>query len=135
MGSGTEEGTAGNGMPVALAAAGAGGAITVPSGQSVTLQDVIWNEPGPMGLTFRFRFVAPEIAPGGRVDAEMASADMAVLCQDFALPRIDPHGPQPAQVIISLSDRAVPFGEAQPDVTQFFEAYRIEDGACIWEMF
>lgn len=135
MGSGSGEGTAGDGAPVALAAAGAGGAIAVPSGQTVTLQDVIWNEPGPMGLTFRFRFVAPEIAPGGRVDAEMASADMAALCQDFALPRIDPNGPQPAQVIISLSDRPVPFGEALPDVTQFFEAYRIENGTCIWEMF
>ena len=55
--------------------------------------------------------------------------------QGFALPRIDPHGPQPAQVIISLSDRPVPFGEVEPDVTQFFEAYRIENGACIWEMF
>lgn len=135
MGSGSGEGTASDGVPVLLAAAGAGGAIAVPSGQTVTLQDVIWNEPGPMGLTFRFRFVAPEIAPGGRVDAEMASADMAALCQDFALPRIDPNGPQPAQVIISLSDRPVPFGEAQPDVTQFFEAYRIENGTCIWEMF
>ena len=44
-------------------------------------------------------------------------------------------GPQPSQIVISLSDRAVPFGEADPEATQFFEAYRVEGGACIWEMF
>jgi len=34
-----------------------------------------------------------------------------------------------------LSDRAVPFGESAPDVTQFFESYRIENDVCVWEMF
>jgi hypothetical protein len=29
----------------------------------------------------------------------------------------------------------VPFGEATPDVTQFFEAYTIKNNACIWEAF
>lgn len=135
MANGSGEGMPGDRMPVHLVAAGAAGTLSVPSGQPVTLLDVIWNEPGPMGLTFRFRFVAPEIAPGGRIDAMTAAADMAALCQDFAVPRIDPNGPQPAQVIISLSDRPVPFGESSPEVTQFFEAYRIEDGTCIWEMF
>lgn len=134
MGSGSEAGTgAPEGGPIPVKA---GETIVVPSGQPITLQDVIWNEPGPSGLTFRFRFVAPQIARGGgSIDPETASADMAALCQTFALPRIDPNGPQPAQIIISLSDRPVPFGEAQPDVTQFFEAYRVENGACIWEMF
>jgi hypothetical protein len=41
----------------------------------------------------------------------------------------------PQQVIISLSDTAVPFGESAPEATQFFEAFAIRDGACIWEMF
>ena len=34
-----------------------------------------------------------------------------------------------------LLSRAVPFGEAAPDATQFFEAYRVEGDACIWEAF
>lgn len=110
--------------------------IAVPSGQPVTLQDVIWNEAGPNGLTLRFRFVAPQIArDSGSVDAETASADMMALCNAFALPRIAELGPQPGQVIISLSDRALPFGETVPEATQFFEAFSIEDGTCIWEMF
>ena len=114
---------------------GDGTPIEVPSGQDVTLQDVIWNAPGPDGLALRFRFLAPGIAPGGGVAFETASADMQHLCDTYALPRVAEQGPHPEQVIISLSDVAVPFGEAAPEATQFFESYRIEDGACVWEMF
>jgi hypothetical protein len=42
--------------------AGGDVAVAVPSGQAVTLQDVIWNVPGPTGLAIRFRFLAPAIA-------------------------------------------------------------------------
>ncbi len=110
--------------------------VAVPSGQSVTLQDVVWNAPGPDGLTLRFRFVAPAIAksaPG--VDFETAINDMRALCNSFALPRIADFGPAPAQIIISLSDVPVAFGEAAPDATQFFEAYTIENGQCLWEIY
>lgn len=110
--------------------------IEVPSGQKVTLLEVISNVPGPDGLTARFRFLAPSIArEGGAVDAETALIDMDHLCQAFALPRISSMGPMPAQIIISLSDQDVPFGETRPDATQFFNAYSIEDGTCVWEMF
>lgn len=110
--------------------------ITVPSGQKVTLLDVITNVPGPEGLTARFRFLAPAIAKdGGTVDAETAAIDMDHLCQSYALPRISSLGPLPVQIILSMSDRDVPFGEARPDATQYFNAYSIADGQCIWEMF
>lgn len=109
--------------------------ITVPSGQAVQLQDAIWNVDGPLGLTLRFRFVAPAIAPGGGVDVETAQADMQALCDRFALPRVPGIGPQPVQVIISMADRALPFGEAAPEATQYFEAYRLEDGQCVWELY
>lgn len=110
--------------------------ITVPSGQKVTLLDVITNVPGPEGLTARFRFLAPDVArDGGRVDAETAAADMDDLCQNYALARIAEIGPQPAQIIISMSDMDVPFGETRPEATQLFNAYSIEDGSCVWDMF
>jgi hypothetical protein len=115
---------------------GNGLVVTVPSGQPLTLQDVIWNVPGPDGLAMRFRFVAPAISrDGGSVDFATASADMAWLCNNYALQRVSGTGPAPTQIIISLSDREVPFGEADPEATQFFEAYRIEGDACIWEAF
>ena len=111
-------------------------AIAVPSGQVVTLQETIWNAPGPEGLVTRFRFVAPAIArDGGTVDFETASADILHLCQNFALDRVVQSGPVPVQVIVSLADQVVPFGEAAPEATQFFEAFRIENGSCIWEAF
>lgn len=115
--------------------AGKGLAVDVPSGQPMTLQDVIWNVPGTDGLATRFRFLAPGIAPGGGVDFDTASADMLALCDGFALPRVIDNNPPPSQIIISLSATPVPFGEAAPDVAQFFESYRIENGACQWEMF
>lgn len=129
---------------VALVAAGAGlwvglgpgtaveGAIAVPSGQTVTLIDVISNEPGPAGLTSRFRFLAPDVAG---MEQTAAEADMLALCTTYALPRISSTGPRPAQIVISLSDRVVPFGEAAPDATQLFGAFSLTDGTCIWELF
>ncbi|WP_291240572.1 DUF6497 family protein [Gemmobacter sp.] len=111
-------------------------ALSVPSGQPVTLQDVIRSEDGPVGAALRFRFVAPQIArEGGNVDFETASADMADLCQRFALPRMAELGGAPRQIIISLAAAEVPFGETAPEVTQFFESFRVENGTCIWEMF
>jgi hypothetical protein len=125
-------------LPVdgAVLQTGDGGQIAVPSGQPITLQDVIWNVPGPEGLTLRFRFIAPQIArDGGNVDYDAASGDMLHLCQFYALPQLGNFGPMPSQIVISLSDRAVPFGQAAPEATQFFEAFGIENGTCIWEMF
>jgi len=116
--------------------AGEDAVVPVPSGQAVRLLDVVLNAPGPDGVAARFRFVAPAIAKdGGEVDFETASADMAHLCQSYALPRLAELGPVPTQIIISFSDRPVPFGEAAPDATQFFEAYRVEGDACIWEAY
>lgn len=110
--------------------------IPVPSGQEVRFLDVIHGEPGPEGLTTRFRFVAPAIArEGGTVNAEAAQEDMAALCSDYALQRIANTGPQPAQIIIVLADREVAFGEPAPEATQYFEAYSLADGMCIWEPF
>ena len=111
--------------------------IAVPSGQPVTLQDVIWNEPGPAGLTARFRFIAPEIArEGGSIDFDTAAADMDHLCNRYALPRLQTiTGPQPVQIVISLSDIPVEFGVITPEATQFFEAYSIGPDGCVWEAF
>lgn len=113
------------------------GEILVPSGQPISLQEVVLTAPGAMGLTARFRFIAPQIAlSGGTVDYETATADMDHLCTTFALPRIETiTGPRPAEVVISLADRPVVFGESDPDATQYFEAYAVESGECRWEAF
>ena len=110
--------------------------LAVPSGQVVTLIDTVQGAPGPEGLTLRFRFLAPGIARAeGAVSVEEAQADMAHLCTHYALPRVSQSGPAIQQIVISLSDRAVPFGDSDPDATQYFEAFNIADGTCIWEAF
>lgn len=118
---------------VMLAAPVAAEEIVTPSGMAVTWLETVHGAPGPEGLTARFRFLAPAIA--GEVDFDTAAADMQWLCESFALPRLSALGPQPAQVVISLSDRDLPFGQTDPEAVQFFEAYRPEGEACIWEIF
>lgn len=119
--------------PVAMAANASEKLLDVPSGQAVTFQEMLWDRPGG-GLIYRFRFVTPEIGSVGRdyVDVE---PDMAFLCETFAIPRLAEIGPQPNQIVISFSQTATEFGVADPDIVQFFEAYRVEGGACILEIF
>lgn len=113
---------------------GEGAVFAVPSGQPVSLQDVFWEEGEP--LLLRVRFTAPEIARlGGTIDYETAAKDMLYLCDTFVRPQIEQSQDKPDQIILSLSDVALPFGEADPDATQFFEAYSIQDGACMWEVY
>ncbi len=107
-----------------------GAALAVPSGRDVAFLDVVTNAPGPDGAAARFRFVAPGARKG-----DDWSGDMQALCESYALPRTDGMVPAPQQIIISIADRPLPFGEAVPEAVQFFESYRIEGTACIWEMF
>lgn len=110
----------------------AGDAVTVPSGRELSLIEIVTNAPGPSGAAARFRFLAPGL---GADESEAAAVDMQALCDTFALPRIDGMVPAPQTIIISWSGEAVPFGEAAPEVVQFFESYRVENAACIWEPF
>jgi hypothetical protein len=106
--------------------------IPVPSGREVRLHEVITNAPGPEGATARFRFIAPGLV---MEDIQTSADDMLALCETFALPRTEAMVPPPSQIVISLAAAPVPFGEAAPDVVQFFEGYRAEGGACIWVAF
>ena len=106
-----------------------------PSGQSVTLSEVLLDD-NPGTLWVRFRFLAPGIArAAGSVDPADAAADMQHLCDAVAVGYLAEHGLSPERVVISLSDRVVPFGQADADATQFFELFSLQDGACIWEEF
>lgn len=107
--------------------------LRVPSGLDVQFHDMIPNELYD-GLTYRFRFVAPQI---GAEDTDFMAVndDMAHLCTEYALPRVSNIGQEPAHIIITLMQEPVEFGVATPGVTQFFESYSIENGLCIWEVF
>jgi len=107
----------------------------VPSGQNVTLTEVLLDE-APGELWARFRFVAPAITRDtGSVNYDLAGPDMDHLCDALALPYLASHSIAPARVVISLMDRPVTFGAQDPAATQFFETYRTQGARCIWEEF
>ncbi|WP_120981163.1 DUF6497 family protein [Ruegeria conchae] len=107
--------------------------LPVPSGQPVELSNVLLDT-NPGELWVRFRFIAPNIgATVGRITYDVAVIDMEHLCQTLAVPYVAQHDLDPARVVISFSDRPLEFGTSEPDATQFFEAYRLEQSQCIWE--
>jgi hypothetical protein len=115
---------------------GDGAVLAVPSGQRVQLLDIIWNSEGPDGPAPRFRFVAPAIARiGGSVGFETVKADLQYLCETFGLEQLSARGQTAPLVLMSMSDRAVAFGESNPDATQYFDAFVIEGQSCIREYY
>lgn len=105
----------------------------VPSGLHFDLMEN-FIEPQPDGSDWaRFRFLAPALADG--VGYDKVEADFGYLCSEYALPDLKGQGASVTQVVISLSSKALAFGDIQPDIVQFFEAFRIEDDTCIWEAF
>jgi hypothetical protein len=103
----------------------------VPSGQSVAFVEVI-AEDMPEGLLLRYRYIAPQ---AGGQSYEAREADIAHLCAQHALPDARAAGRAPARIVVSLAEAPVDFGVYDPEVAQFFEAYRIEGSRCIWEAF
>lgn len=112
-----------------------GKAIPVPSGQKVWWVDVIHTAAGPDGLTYRFRFLAPQIGGASPLSPEVALIDIEALCNGWVAPRLPKPAPEPEQVIVSLSDKVVAFGEPAPDVVQYFDSFSVEDGKCVWEFY
>lgn len=108
---------------------------TVPSGQSVTLTEVLEDHVGGEDW-LRMRFIAPHIArDGGGPDFAAVGADILHLCESVARPYLEEYKLAPSVVVISLMDRPVEFGVADPEATQLFEAFRIENDACVLEPF
>lgn len=104
-------------------------AVTLASGQEVTLMEVLLEGDGPE--LARFRFLAPAIDPAGQAMtyAQVAS-DMDELCQSVALPALADMGVTVDEVVISFSDRPIAFGEVSAEATQFFEPFTISDSGC-----
>lgn len=110
--------------------------VATPSGVEVSLQEWLLDTQ-PTGEVFaRFRFVAPEIDRAkGRFTLVDLEADFQVLCEEFALINVAAQPAAVDRIVISLADRQVEFGYADPEATQYFEAFRVENATCIWEFF
>jgi hypothetical protein len=106
--------------------------LPVPSGQPVTLFDIVADDAAPG--TKRFRYLAPELGQAQRGFHEIAD-DFPHLCKTQALPQLQRDGDSTRTVVISLMQSPVDFGVMTPDVVQFFESFTIENDLCIWEAF
>ena len=102
--------------------------LVLPSGLEAELQEVLVE-----GDLRRYRFVAPAFRREMALD--VIAADLEHLCQTVALPDAGQAGAEDARFILSLADKPSEFGVSDPGVVQVFEAYRVEDGLCIWEVF
>lgn len=114
-----------------LAASGAlADDIPVPSGQPLSFLQFIMEDDGDL---VRFRFLAPEIGAG--YDFMTVFPDFQALCDEQVMPVLADNALSPSRIVLSMSAADIPFGEDDPDVLQFFEAFRPENGICMWEEF
>ncbi|MDF1853957.1 DUF6497 family protein [Pseudooceanicola sp.] len=107
-------------------------APTVPSGISLTLQEVLLDTQVSGGALVRFRYVAPAVQADGFAAVE---ADFPALCTQQVLPWAATQPTPIARTVISMASAEVEFGVASPDVIQFFEQFQLQKDACIWEGF
>ena len=65
----------------------------------------------------------------------VVSAALEPLCKAQALANAPNAEAEGATIIVSIGDKPSEFGVPDPDVVQVFEAYTVENGTCIWEVF
>jgi hypothetical protein len=121
----------------ALLSAATAGALednpAVPSGIAITLQEALVDQLPDGTRVLRLRYVAPALAGSATGFADVEQ-DFAHLC-GLALPKIVSENQDVTKVVVSLSDRETEFGVSNPDATQYFEAFHLENNTCIWEGF
>lgn len=110
------------------------GDIDVPSGQDISRHEILVEPHQDVHETWLvLRYLAPQIArDGGSLSYADAAADLDFLCAEVGLKAAQDMG-NIDQIVVTLMDQPLARGEANPDVTQFNSAYRVVEGACIWE--
>jgi hypothetical protein len=105
--------------------------VAAPSGVPMSFVEVLLE---PDTGFARFRFLAPGLGTPGRELAAI-SGDFVWLCERLALPALKQAAWEAGQVVISISDRDVPFGQTDPDAVQYFDGFSISGDTCLWEPF
>ncbi|SMY08532.1 DUF6497 family protein [Flavimaricola marinus] len=105
--------------------------MPVPSGMQTRFVEVVLE---PDAAIARFRFLAPDLGTPGHELVDVAG-DFVWLCERMAIPALDSAGWEAEQIVISISDQAVGFGETNPDVLQYFDGFSIAGDSCLWEPF
>lgn len=123
------------GPAAALAEPWPAGAVAAPSGLSVTLNEIVFEEnpwSGEMGVVVRL--LAPELAQGMQNPFDLR-ADMDWACATWGQPAAATLSAPPDLVVVEMMAAPVPRGMPDPAILQVFEQYRLEGPDCIWELF
>ena len=118
-------------LAVAVLAAPAAAQEGAPSGQAMVLWEILWERTATEETQAVLRFIAPAV--GAEADApgpEAVQADMDWLCETHGRPLARLPYARTDVVVVSVMDRPVPRGATEPEATQYFGLYRIEDGGC-----
>lgn len=120
-------------LGIVAAAPATAAPLLLPSGNSAELIEALWDDGAGAGTDLRLRFLTPDLSSD--TSFEDIEIDLAVLCDAIALPILAETQRQVGQIVISISDRSVPFGKTDPKATQHFDTFRPEGGACVWDGF
>jgi hypothetical protein len=107
-----------------------------PSGIRAVLQETIYEPvgvPASSAKIMRLRFVAEEISDQETFDFAKLEHDFEWLCMEKGLPARTKAAPMVDHIIVSIASEAVTFGETAPSIVQYFDAFYVENEACIWE--
>ncbi len=110
--------------------------VIPPSGIRAVLHETLYEPigaPTSLAKTMRLRFVAAEVADQVAYDFARLEADFEWLCIEKGLPARTKGAPRVDQIIVSIASQEVAFGETAPSIVQYFDAFRVENEACIWE--
>lgn len=107
-----------------------------PSGLVFDPPEVIFEPVGVLATQakrLRLRFVAPQISDTEKFGFEKLEADFEYLCTVSGLKIAKRSAPKLEQIIVSISSDPIALGETVPSVAQYFDAFSVVDGTCIWD--
>lgn len=123
------------GPSAALAAPWPQGEIAAPSGLTVTLSDILFEEnPWSGEMMVVVRLLAPSL-PEAITNPFELRADMDWACATWGQPAALSVATPPDLVVVEMMAAPVPRGQPDPAIVQVFEQYRLAGPDCIWELF
>jgi hypothetical protein len=107
--------------------------VAVPSGQAIEFfEQRVDDATGAV----RLRFLAPDLDdPLKRPSFEDITLDLEMLCREFGVKTTLEDGLENTQIVISLSSEKVEYGVINSEVEQVFEAFSVQNGTCMLEIF
>lgn len=97
--------------------------------------EVLFEPPGAYDAVrrmVRMRLVAPQIADQQEYGFDVVEQDFQKLCDSEGLRIVAEFAPNAREIVVSVASEPVPFGESAPNVVQYFDLFRVEDGTCVW---